>query len=155
MEVIVAFVFQRNGHSFYSLTLSKTELLNLSIPSPILTNPYPPQKLLLLSFMFAFLLSVTCACYSVCALILWGNSCSPRFSIFLTTPPLSNINKAARRCTEANPSYYTKQRILCYLEKDISLNILKKTIDVLFSPGRMAAFCNANENASYMEYWLR
>ena len=115
---------------------SLLELLSSSIPEPMnrqvhgspqnsLPNqPFPHQpnqpythptnKLLLLSFLFAFSLYLPCVCHSVCALILWGNSCSPRFSIFLTTPPLSIIDRAVRRSTEANPSYNTRQRILCY-----------------------------------------
>lgn len=140
------------------MALHKTHYL--TSPSPInLNNPTDTHPInyscFPLSFLFAFSLYLPCVCHSVCALILWGNSCSPRFSIFLTTPPLSIIDRAVRRSTEANPSYKTRQRILCY--KDPVLK--SRSIDVFCSPwikfllsmkAHTAASSVSNEDPSYI-----
>ena len=70
-----------------------------------------------------------CVCHSVCALILWGSSCSPRFSIFVTTPPLSMIDRAVRRRTEANPSC---QKSTTFKSWKTSFNPLSPNIHIQF-----------------------
>lgn len=44
-------------------------------------------------------------CHSLWALILYGNSCCPKFSILRTTPPFSITKMATLRKTSAKPSW--------------------------------------------------